>query len=64
MVKNRYTLILTQLIRNFIIDGVWVKDPNNHECVTNEFGQENSLVVVPKIESGNTEARPAVVPGS
>ena len=48
----------------FIIDGVWVKDPNNHECVTNEFGQENSLVVVPKVESGNPEARPAVVPSS
>ena len=30
----------------FIIDGVWVKDPNNIESVTNEFGQENSVVVV------------------
>jgi chromosome partitioning protein len=30
----------------FIVDGVWVKDPNNVECVTNEFGQENSVVVV------------------
>lgn len=30
----------------FIIDGVWVKDPNNMESVTNEFGQENSVVVV------------------
>jgi chromosome partitioning protein len=30
----------------FILDGVWVKDPNNIESVTNEFGQENSVVVV------------------
>jgi hypothetical protein len=30
----------------FIMDGVWVKDPNNLECVTNEFGQENSVVVI------------------
>jgi chromosome partitioning protein len=30
----------------FILDGVWVKDPNNFESVTNEFGQENSVVVV------------------
>jgi chromosome partitioning protein len=30
----------------FIIDGVWVKDPNNEEYIMNEFGQENSVVVV------------------
>jgi len=30
----------------FILDGVWVKDPNNLESVLNEFGQENSVVVV------------------
>ena len=30
----------------FVIDGVWVKDPNNLESVTNEFGQENSVVFV------------------
>jgi chromosome partitioning protein len=30
----------------FIIDGVWVKDPNNLESVINEFGQENSVVVL------------------
>ena len=30
----------------FIVDGVWVKDPGNEECVMNEFGQENSIVVV------------------
>ncbi len=30
----------------FVIDGVWVKDPNNVECVVNEFGQENSVIVV------------------
>jgi len=31
----------------FIIDGVWVKDPNNPSSLMNEFGQENSIVVVP-----------------
>lgn len=31
----------------FIIDGVWVKDPNNDASVMNEFGQENSVVHVP-----------------
>lgn len=30
----------------FIVDGVWVKDPNNSESVINEFGQENSVVVL------------------
>jgi 1,4-alpha-glucan branching enzyme len=30
----------------FILDGVWVKDPSNAESVLNEFGQENSVVVV------------------
>ena len=30
----------------FILDGVWVKDPNNFESVINEFGQENSVVMV------------------
>ena len=30
----------------FILDGVWVKDPNNLESITNEYGQENSVVVV------------------
>jgi chromosome partitioning protein len=30
----------------FILDGVWVKDPSNLESVLNEFGQENSVVVV------------------
>jgi len=31
----------------FIVDGVWVKDPDNQNSTMNEFGQENSLVVVP-----------------
>ena len=31
----------------FVIDGVWVKDPNNDASVMNEFGQENSVVAVP-----------------
>jgi chromosome partitioning protein len=30
----------------FILDGVWVKDPNNPESITNEYGQENSVVVI------------------
>jgi chromosome partitioning protein len=30
----------------FIVDGVWIKDPNNTDSVLNEFGQENSLLVV------------------
>ncbi len=31
----------------FIVDGVWVKDPDNPNSVKNEFGQENSIVAVP-----------------
>jgi hypothetical protein len=30
----------------FIVDGVWLKDPNNTDSVLNEFGQENSLLIV------------------
>lgn len=30
----------------FIVDGVWIKDPNNTDSVLNEFGQENSLLIV------------------
>ena len=30
----------------FIVDGVWVRDPNNRDYVRNEFGQENSLLIV------------------
>ena len=30
----------------FIVDGVWVRDPNNKDYIRNEFGQENSLLVV------------------
>ncbi|HUV36421.1 MAG TPA: AAA family ATPase [Patescibacteria group bacterium] len=30
----------------FIVDGVWIKDPNNADSVLNEFGQENSLLIV------------------
>ena len=30
----------------FILDGVWIKDPNNTDSVLNEFGQENSLLIV------------------
>lgn len=30
----------------FIVDGVWIKDPHNVDSVLNEFGQENSLLIV------------------
>jgi chromosome partitioning protein len=30
----------------YIIDGVWIKDPKNVDSVLNEFGQENSLLIV------------------
>ncbi len=30
----------------FIVDGVWIKDPANVDSVLNEFGQENSLLIV------------------
>ncbi len=30
----------------FIVDGVWVRDPNNKDYIRNEFGQENSLLIV------------------
>ncbi len=31
----------------FIVDGKWRSDPNNREIATNEFGEANSLVIVP-----------------
>ena len=30
----------------YIVDGVWIKDPVNADTVLNEFGQENSLLIV------------------
>jgi chromosome partitioning protein len=30
----------------FIVDGIWIKDSNNTDSVLNEFGQENSLLIV------------------
>ena len=30
-----------------IVDGKWRSDPNNREIATNEFGEANSLVIVP-----------------
>ena len=30
----------------FIVDGVWIRDPNNKDYIRNEFGQENSLLIV------------------
>jgi hypothetical protein len=30
----------------FIVDGVWIRDPNNRDFIRNEFGQENSLLIV------------------
>lgn len=30
----------------FIVDGVWLRDPHNKDYIRNEFGQENSLLIV------------------
>jgi chromosome partitioning protein len=30
----------------FIVDGVWIRDPSNRDYIRNEFGQENSLLIV------------------
>jgi len=30
----------------FVVDGVWIRDPNNKDYIRNEFGQENSLLVI------------------
>jgi chromosome partitioning protein len=30
----------------FIVDGRWIRDPNNKDYIRNEFGQENSLLIV------------------
>ncbi len=30
----------------FIVDGVWIRDPTNRDYIRNEFGQENSLLIV------------------
>ena len=30
----------------FIVDGVWIRDPNNRDYIRNEFGQINSLLIV------------------
>jgi len=30
----------------FIVDGVWIRDPNNRDYIRNEFGQVNSLLIV------------------
>ncbi|MBU8920352.1 MAG: AAA family ATPase [Bacteroidales bacterium] len=30
----------------FIVDEVWIKDPKNVDSVLNEFGQENSLLII------------------
>ena len=30
----------------FIVDGNWIRDPKNNDTVVNEFGQENSLLIV------------------
>ncbi|MBN1164047.1 MAG: AAA family ATPase [Candidatus Krumholzibacteriota bacterium] len=30
----------------FIVNGVWINDPNNMDSVLNEFGQENSLLII------------------
>jgi chromosome partitioning protein len=30
----------------FVVDEVWIRDPNNKDYIRNEFGQENSLLIV------------------
>jgi chromosome partitioning protein len=30
----------------FIVDGRWIRDPSNKDYIRNEFGQENSLLIV------------------
>jgi 1,4-alpha-glucan branching enzyme len=30
----------------FIVDGRWIRDPNNKDYIRNEFGQENSLLIL------------------
>lgn len=30
----------------FIVDGKWIRDPNNKDYIRNEFGQENSLLII------------------
>lgn len=30
----------------YIVDGIWIRDPNNRDYIRNEFGQENSLLIV------------------
>lgn len=30
----------------FIVDSVWIRDPSNRDYIRNEFGQENSLLIV------------------
>jgi chromosome partitioning protein len=30
----------------FIVDGVWMRDPSNRDYIRNEFGQENSLLII------------------
>jgi cellulose biosynthesis protein BcsQ len=44
----------------YIVDGAWKVDPDNPERVQNDFGQLNSVVVVPAEpdDIGRTEARP------
>jgi len=31
---------------HFVVDGLWMRDPDNQDYIRNEFGQENSLLVV------------------
>lgn len=30
----------------FVIDGIWMRDPGNRDYIRNEFGQENSVLIV------------------
>jgi hypothetical protein len=31
---------------HFVVDGLWIRDPSNRDYTRDEFGQENSLLVV------------------
>ena len=47
---GRWTIVLDiepgEYEYRFIVDGVWIRDPGNRDYIRNEFGQENSLLIV------------------
>ncbi|MFA7676583.1 MAG: isoamylase early set domain-containing protein [Candidatus Omnitrophota bacterium] len=51
--KNRKKIWEKEIVLNpgrheykFVVDGNWVNDPNNPDCVKNSYGTENSVVEV------------------